>query len=182
MMHFPGGVLSFATLLPQHSYSTSSRPGLWASCGIYSIASEIISLTQFAYHVGKLWTKLKDAAFKTVFIWGCCRILWYVTCNSVKLTQALLGNPNPRLNKKSKPARSSETNITALLKTFHRLHTGQQGSPESCYHIWAGNHSQFGSQEHGSKPGEINQKWRPSWAAAGLSKVIKKQNQGPFQS
>ena len=81
----------------------------------------MISLTQVAYHIGKLWTKLKDAVFKTTFIWGSCRGLWYVTSNRSELTHALLGNPNPRLNKKSKPARMSETNITGLLKTIHLL-------------------------------------------------------------
>lgn len=82
----------------------------------------MIDLTQVAYHTGKLWTKLKDAVFKTTFIWGSCRGLWYVTSNRVELTHALLGNPNPTLNKKSKPARTSETNITVLLKTIHIPH------------------------------------------------------------
>lgn len=79
---------------------------------------EINSFTQAVYHIGKLWTKLKDAVFKTTFIWGSCRGLWYITSYRLELTHTLLGNPNPRLQKKSKPARISETNITGLLRTI----------------------------------------------------------------
>lgn len=133
------------------------------------------SFTQYVYHIGRLWTKLKDEMFKTTFIWGSCQGPWYVTSNRVELTHTLLGNPNSRLCKKCKPARASESNVTGLLRTTHTLcfslcikllsHLDWESTP-----VWLS----------GAWLRQINQELKPSGAADGLSMITRKENQEAF--
>lgn len=133
------------------------------------------SFTQAVYHIGRLWTKLKDAVFITIFIWGSCWGPWYITSKRVELIHALLGNPNPRLHEKSKPARTSEANITGLLRTIHTLcfslcikllsHLDWESAP-----VWLS----------GAWLWEINQELKPSWAADRLNMVTRKKKKRPF--
>lgn len=54
-----------------HSYSTSPTPGQQVTLGTksYFKGLEMNSFTQTVYNTGRLWTKLKDAVFKTTFVW-----------------------------------------------------------------------------------------------------------------